>query len=305
MRHLTSLLDVTVEEIGEILELASSLKTAAVVGDRPPRLGGRVLTQIFEKPSLRTRASFDAAMAQLGGSSQFFSADDAGLGGRESIEDVARVISGYSDVLVLRTFSQATIERFAELSSCPVVNALSDDRHPCQALTDLLTIRETFGELSGRRLVFVGDGNNVARSLAIACGRVGISMTLAAPGGYEFDEEFLGLLTEEVPGHDVTIESDPKAAVVDADVVYTDVWASMGQEAETAARQSVFHGYTVDPELMKRANSGALFMHDMPAHYGEEVPPGMLEHRQSVAFPQAHNRLHAQKTILEFLLSGN
>ena len=181
MRHLTSLLEVTVEEIGEILDLASSLKAAAVGGDRPPRLGGRVLTQIFEKPSLRTRASFDAAMAQLGGSSQFFSADDAGLGGRESIEDVARVISGYSDVLVLRTFSQVTIERFAELASCPVINALSDDRHPCQALTDLLTIRETFGELAGRRLVFVGDGNNVARSLAIACGRAGLSMTLSAP----------------------------------------------------------------------------------------------------------------------------
>ena len=193
MRHLTSLLELTAEEIDEILGLASSLKASAVEGVRPSRLAGRVLTQIFEKPSLRTRASFDAAMAHLGGSSQFFSAKDAGLGGRESVEDVARVISGYSDVLVLRTFSQRMIERFAEMASCPVINALSDDRHPCQALTDLLTIRETCGTLAGRRLVFVGDGNNVARSLAIACGRMGVSMTLAAPDGYEFDEEFLGL----------------------------------------------------------------------------------------------------------------
>ncbi|GIT28522.1 MAG: hypothetical protein Ct9H300mP1_05680 [Planctomycetaceae bacterium] len=232
MRHLTSLLEVTVEDLGKILDLASSLKTAAVGGDRPPRLGGRVLTQIFEKPSLRTRASFDAAMAQLGGSSQFFSADDAGLGGRESVEDVARVISGYSDVLVLRTFSQATIERFAELSSCPVINALSDDRHPCQALTDLLTIRETFGDLAGRRLVFVGDGNNVAKSLAIACGRAGLSMTLSAPAGYEFENEFLELLAEAVPDADLVVEADPIAAVAEADVIYTDVWASMGQESE-------------------------------------------------------------------------
>ena len=302
MRHLTSLLEVTAEEIGEILDLASSLKTAAVGGDRPPRLGGRVLTQIFEKPSLRTRASFDAAMAQLGGSSQFFSADDAGLGGRESVEDVARVISGYSDVLVLRTFSQETIERFAELSSCPVINALSDDRHPCQALTDLLTIRETFGDLAARRLVFVGDGNNVAKSLAIACGRAGLSMTLSAPDGYEFDNEFLELLAVAVPDADLVVETDPMAAVAEADVIYTDVWASMGQESEKSQRESAFSGHQVNARLMAAAPETCRFMHDLPARRGLEVTDEVIDGPQSVVFTQAENRMHLAKGLLLWLL---
>lgn len=302
MRHLTSLLEVTAEEIGEILDLASSLKTAAVGGDRPPRLGGRVLTQIFEKPSLRTRASFDAAMAQLGGSSQFFSADDAGLGGRESVEDVARVISGYSDVLVLRTFSQETIERFAELSSCPVINALSDDRHPCQALTDLLTIRETFGDLAARRLVFVGDGNNVAKSLAIACGRAGLSMTLSAPDGYEFDNEFLELLAVAVPDADLVVETDPMAAVAEADVIYTDVWASMGQESEKSERESAFAGHQVNARLMAAAPETCRFMHDLPARRGLEVTDEVIDGPQSVVFTQAENRMHLAKGLLLWLL---
>ena len=302
MRHLTSLLEVTAEEIGEILDLASSLKTAAVGGDRPPRLGGRVLTQIFEKPSLRTRASFDAAMAQLGGSSQFFSAADAGLGGRESVEDVARVISGYSDVLVLRSFSQETIERFAELSSCPVINALSDDRHPCQALTDLLTIRETFGDLAARRLVFVGDGNNVAKSLAIACGRVGLSMTLSAPDGYEFDNEFLELLAVAVPDADLVVETDPMAAVAEADVIYTDVWASMGQESEKSERESAFAGHQVNARLMAAAPETCRFMHDLPARRGLEVTDEVIDGPQSVVFTQAENRMHLAKGLLLWLL---
>ena len=302
MRHLTSLLELTAEEIDEVLGLASSLKASAVEGVRPSRLAGRVLTQIFEKPSLRTRASFDAAMAHLGGSSQFFSAKDAGLGGRESVEDVARVISGYSDVLVLRTFSQTMIERFAEMASCPVINALSDDRHPCQALTDLLTIRETCGTLAGRRLVFVGDGNNVARSLAIACGRMGVSMTLAAPKGYEFDEELLGLLAREVPGHDVTIESDPVAAVATADVIYTDVWASMGQESEKSEREAAFSGYQVDGALLSQAPEGCRFMHDLPARRGLEVSDEVIDGPQSVVFQQAENRMHLAKGLLVWLL---
>ena len=302
MRHLASLLDVTAGEITEILDLATSLKLAASNGDRPPRLGGRVLTQIFEKPSLRTRASFDAAMAHLGGSSQFFSAADAGLNGRESIEDVSRVISGYSDVLVLRTFSQSKIERFAELASCPVINALSDDRHPCQALTDLLTMRETFGELSGRRLVYVGDGNNVARSLAIACGRMGVAMTLSAPEGYSFDTEFLGLLSEQVAGHELTLEPDPKLAVLGADVIYTDVWASMGQESEQSEREAAFAGYQVNSELMSLAPDGCRFMHDLPARRGLEVSDEVIDGAQSVVFEQAENRMHLAKGLLVWLL---
>ncbi|MDP7274108.1 MAG: ornithine carbamoyltransferase [Planctomycetaceae bacterium] len=302
MRHLASLLDVTAEEIGEVLDLASSLKTNWLAGERPDRLGGRVLTQVFEKPSLRTRASFSAAMAHLGGSSQFFSAADAGLGGRESLEDVARVISGYSDVLVLRTFSQQTIEQFAAVASCPVVNALSDDRHPCQALTDLLTIREIFGDLAGRRLVFVGDGNNIARSLAIACGRMGLAMTLSAPAGYEFEEEFLELLHEQMPGATVTQVADPAVAVTDADVVYTDVWASMGQEEEKTERQQAFAGYQVNAGLMSRAPDGCRFMHDLPARRGLEVTDEVIDGPQSVVFDQAENRMHLAKGLLLWLL---
>jgi ornithine carbamoyltransferase len=296
------LLDVTAEEIGEVLDLASSLKTNWLAGERPDRLGGRVLTQVFEKPSLRTRASFSAAMAHLGGSSQFFSAADAGLGGRESLEDVARVISGYSDVLVLRTFSQQTIEQFAAVASCPVVNALSDDRHPCQALTDLLTIREIFGDLAGRRLVFVGDGNNIARSLAIACGRMGLAMTLSAPAGYEFEEEFLELLHEQMPGATVTQVADPAVAVTDADVVYTDVWASMGQEEEKTERQQAFAGYQVNAGLMSRAPDGCRFMHDLPARRGLEVTDEVIDGPQSVVFDQAENRMHLAKGLLLWLL---
>lgn len=302
MRHLTSLLDVTAEEIGEILDLASLWKARCCEGERPDRLGGRVLTQVFEKPSLRTRASFDAAMAHLGGSSQFFSAADAGLGGRESLADVARVISGYSDVLVLRTFSQQTIEQFAAVASCPVVNALSDDRHPCQALTDLLTMREIFGDLAGQRLVFVGDGNNVARSLAIACGRMGLPMTLSAPPGYGFDEVFLELLFEKVPGAAVTQTADPVVAVADADVVYTDVWASMGQEEEKTERQEVFAGYQVNAGLMDRAPDGCRFMHDLPARRGLEVTDEVIDGPHSVVFDQAENRLHLAKGLLLWLL---
>jgi len=302
MRHLASLLDVTAEEIGEILDLASSLKASWVAGERPDRLGGRVLTQVFEKPSLRTRASFAAAMAHLGGSSQFFSAADAGLGGRESLEDVARVISGYSDVLALRTFSQQTIEQFAAVSSCPVVNALSDDRHPCQALTDLLTIREIFGDLAGRRLVFVGDGNNIARSLAIACGRMGLAMTLSAPAGYGFEEEFLELLHEQMPGASVTQAVDPAVAVADADVVYTDVWASMGQEEEKTERQQAFSRYQVNAGLMSRAPDGCRFMHDLPARRGQEVTDEVIDGPQSVVFDQAENRMHLAKGLLLWLL---
>tara|TARA_B100000029_G_scaffold485208_1_gene538295 strand:- start:57 stop:983 length:927 start_codon:yes stop_codon:yes gene_type:complete len=303
MRHLTSLLSVTSAEVVEILDLSTSLKELTAAGERRPILGGRVLTQVFEKPSLRTRASFDSAMAHLGGSSQFFSADDAGLGGRESLEDVARVISGYSDVLVLRTFSQRMIEQFAELASCPVVNALSDDRHPCQALTDLLTIREVFGELPGRRLVYVGDGNNVARSLAIACGKTGVSMTLAAPPGYEFDSDFLGVLDREVPGHGVTMESDPQVAVAEADVVYTDVWASMGQESEKSERELAFADYQVNTALMAKAPAGCRFMHDLPARRGLEVTDEVMDGVQSVVFRQAENRMHLAKGLLVWLLA--
>ncbi|GIS58671.1 MAG: hypothetical protein CM1200mP2_08960 [Planctomycetaceae bacterium] len=207
-----------------------------------------------------------------------------GLGGRESVEDVARVISGYSDVRVLRTFSQETIEGFCRVVIVPGHQALSDDRHPCQALTDLLTIRETFGDLAARRLVFVGDGNNVAKSLAIACGRVGLSMTLSAPDGYEFDNEFLELLAVAVPDPDLGVETDPMAAVAEADVIYTDVWASMGQESEKSERESAFAGHQVNARLMAAAPETCRFMHDLPARRGLEVTDEVIDGPQSVVF---------------------
>lgn len=302
MRHLTSLLDLSSDDTREILACAAELKALCQAGQRPPRLAGRILTQIFEKPSLRTRASFAAAMSQLGGGSQFFDTAAAGLEGREAVEDVARVISGYSDVLVLRTFSQQKIEQFAELADCPVVNGLSDDRHPCQALTDLLTMQEEFGDLAGRRLVYVGDGNNVAASLAIACGHLGLGMTHSAPAGYELDETFCTLLSQRVPGAELTLQPDPVEAVADADVVYTDVWASMGQEDQKDERREAFAAYQVNSALMASAPDDCRFMHDLPARRGLEVTDEVIDGPQSLVFSQAENRMHLAKGLLVWLL---
>jgi len=216
------------------------------------------------------------------------------------------------DCIVARISNHDHIAELAKHASVPVINALSDQEHPCQIMADLLTIyehkgTEQNGGLKGLSLAYVGDGNNVARSLCLALPAVGMNFASASPQGYNLDDESMQIAQSRANGASVKVRAltDPNEAVMGADVVYTDVWASMGQEAETKARHSDFAGYTVDPALMERANPGALFMHDMPAHYGEEVPPGMLEHPQSVAFLQAHNRLHAQKTILEFLLTGN
>jgi len=210
------------------------------------------------------------------------------------------------DCIVARISNHDLIAELAEYASVPVINALSDVEHPCQAMADLLTIYEHKDTLEGLSLTYVGDGNNVARSLCLAAPAVGMNFTSASPQGYNLDDALVEQARSRANGASVQIRTltNPEEAVVGADVVYTDVWASMGQEAEVKARQAAFARYTVNPELMQRANAGALFMHDMPAHYGEEVSPGMLEHPQSVAFPQAHNRLHAQKTIMEFLLSG-
>ena len=215
----------------------------------------------------------------------------------------ARVLSGYVDCIVARVFGHEHLEELAGYASVPVINALSDWEHPCQTMADLLTIFEHKGNLDGLTLAYVGDGNNVARSLCLALPAVGMNFHCASPAGYDLDAESVEVARGRGTGTVKTMRS-PVEAVAGADVVYTDVWASMGQEAEAQLRRQEFAGYTVDPALMAQANEGALFMHDMPAHYGEEVPPGMLEHPQSVAYPQAHNRLHAQKAVLEFLLAG-
>ncbi len=301
MRHLIDLLDLTPDEINHLLDEAASLKAARQRGEHTPVLAGRVLGMIFEKPSLRTRVSFETAIAQLGGASVFLGGKEVGLGSRESIPDFARVMSQYVDGVVLRVYKHATVEEFARYSSCPVVNGLSDYAHPCQTLGDLLTVRELFGAVAGRMIVFVGDGNNVARSLAIGCGKVGAKFILSAPDGYGFDAPFLKEYRAKVGGEPLVI-GDVGAAVVAADVIYTDVWTSMGQEEESEIRKRCFAPYQVNEALLALAPPTAKIMHCLPAHRGEEVTDAVLDGAQSVVFQQAGNRLHAQKALLKWLM---
>ena len=303
-RDFLSVTDITPDETMALLKRARESKLRPK-GENLP-LAGKSVAILFDKPSLRTRVSFQVGIQELGGYSVFLGEQEVGLGRREPVSDVANVLSGYVDCIVARISNHNLISELAEHASVPVINALSDVEHPCQAMADLLTIYEHKDALEGLSLTFVGDGNNVARSLCLAAPAVGMNFTSASPQGYNLDEALLEKARSRANRSSVQVRTmtSPQEAVVGADVVYTDVWASMGQEAEAKARQAAFAGYTVNPELMRWANVGALFMHDMPAHYGEEVSPGMLEHPQSVAFSQAHNRLHAQKTIMEFLLSG-
>jgi ornithine carbamoyltransferase len=302
---LTTLLEITPADVDRILAVSADLKTRLEVGDRPPLLQGRVLTLVFEKPSLRTRNSFEAAAIQLGGGSVFLTTQDAGLNGRESLSDVARVLSSYSDVIVMRTFSQKLIEEFAGAAKCPVVNGLSDDLHPCQALTDLFTIRETFGRLAGLRLAYIGDGNNVATSLAMAAAYAEMPVTFCSPAGYQLPESLLENLRTSFPNADLKLTSDPVAAVKNADIVYTDVWASMGQEAQAEERRKVFAPYQVNAQLMSKAPKSARFMHDLPAKRGLEVTDDVMDGPQSIVFQQAENRMHLAKGLLVWLLGAD
>jgi ornithine carbamoyltransferase len=304
MRHFLDLLDLTPGEIGFLLTEAARLKAAHRRGRPTPLLRGRVLGMIFEKPSLRTRVSFEAAMAQLGGASVFLGGGDGGLGKRESVPDFARVMSEYVDGVVLRTFSHGTVEAFAAHATVPVINGLSDYCHPCQALGDLLTLHEAFGDPAGRTVAFVGDGNNVARSLAVICGKVGVRFVLAAPDGYGFDAAFLDAYRRAAPHGELVLNGDPRHAVGEADVIYTDVWTSMGQEAEQEERLKRFAGFQVNATLLALAPPHARVMHCLPAHRGEEVTGDVLEGDRSLVFPQAGNRMHAQKALLVWLLGG-
>ncbi len=302
-RDLLSITDLSPQEALRIIHRARQMKAG---GSGIP-LAGKNIALLFQKPSLRTRVSFQVGIQQLGGCSFYLDGQEVGLGTREPVADVARVLSGYVDCIIARVFSHADLVELSRCATVPVINALSDWEHPCQVLADLLTIAEFKGELKGLRLAFIGDGNNVARSLCLGLTAVGVSFAMAAPPGYNLDQASLTLARRRSGDDKVAVVSlsDPTEAVKGADVVYTDTWVSMGQEAEVDRRRHAFQGYTVDPVLLSRAKPDALFMHDMPAHYGEEVPPGMLDHPQSVAFAQAHNRLHAQKAILEFILGGN
>ena len=302
MQNLITLFDLQPDDIRDIFQRARDLKADLRNGKRNPILAGRVLTQVFQKPSLRTRLSFEAAMIQLGGGGIFISNKDSGLEGREATADVARVIGGYSDVIVLRTFDQSLIDEFGRHAGCAVVNGLSDESHPCQALTDLFTMQEVLGDLSGRKLAYVGDGNNVACSLARACAMLGVTFTVAAPKPYQLSSQILSDIQAAFPSADISQHVDPKSAVQNADIVYTDVWASMGQEDEKDQRKADFAHYQVNADLMSAARPDAKFMHCLPARRGLEVTDDVMDGPASLAFPQADNRMHLAKGLFAWLL---
>jgi ornithine carbamoyltransferase len=303
MRHLITLSDVSAAEIARIFSITEDLKSKFAHGLREPLLPGRVLAMLFEKPSLRTRVSFEAGMAHLGGSSIMLG-EDAGFGKRESIADFARVLGEMVDVIVVRAKKHATVEEMAAHAGCSVVNGLTDLAHPCQALADLFTLQEHCGQLAGVRLAWVGDGNNVARSLVQGCGHLGVRLTVCTPKGYELDAGFLEQAIREFPALELTATHDPHEAVRGAAAVYTDVWASMGQETERSKRKKAFAKYQVNAKLMDQAPADALFLHCLPAHRGEEVTDEVIDGPQSVVVAQAANRMHVQKGVLVWLLAA-
>ena len=302
-KDLLSISDLSRKEIEYLMEQAWRMKREG----SPPLLSGRTLALLFEKPSLRTRVSFEIAMYQLGGHGIYLSPEEVGLGKRESIADVARVLSRYVDAIAARTFSQDTLRTLASYSSVPVINALSDQEHPCQALSDLFTIYEKKGRLTGLTLAFIGDSNNVANSLLLSACLLGMNFHLASPPGYEVKEEVLNQGREfaALSGGQIRLTNNPDEAARDADVIYTDVWASMGQEAEVEKRRLAFSGYQVDNRLLSLAKGDVLLMHPLPAHHGEEISPGLLDDPRSMVFNQAENRLHLQKALLVKLLSNS
>jgi len=300
VNHFLKLSDIAPEEIQPILDRAIELKSGA----KSNALAGKSIAILFEKPSLRTKLSFWVGAEKLGGHPVHFSPEEVGLGKREPIADVAQVMSRMSDVAVIRTFAQSTIEEFAANASIPVINALTDAEHPCQALADTQTITEQFGNVSGAKVAFIGDGNNVAASLGYAVAGLGGHLVVASPDGYKLpDEDLEGANTYGASvGGKVTQVTSPQEAVADADIVYTDVWTSMGQETETAKRLVAFDGYQVNPALLDQAGTNVKFMHDLPAHPGEEITDGLLYDSRSVAFDQAENRLWAQAALMEKLI---
>ncbi len=298
-RDFLAIPDFTASELMDLLDLAARLKSGREQG-RP--LQGKTLAMIFEKSSTRTRVSFEVGTHQLGGHALFLSSRDIQIGRGEAIRDTARVLSRYVDGIMIRTFGHDLIEELARFAAVPVINGLTDLLHPCQVLADLLTIQEAFGrDLGGLRIAWVGDGNNMANSWLNAAWRFGFELRLACPEGYHPDAE---IMKRAGSGAKIVLTGDPKEAVEGVDVVNTDVWTSMGQEAETAAREKAFAGYHVDASLMSRAKSRAIFLHCLPAHRGEEVSEDVLEGPQSRIFDEAENRLHVQKAILATLMGG-
>jgi len=300
-KDLVALSYLTTEEIYEILETARNLKLEHRAGVKHDVLAGKTLAMIFQKPSLRTRVSFENGMYQLGGNAIYLGPDDIKLGKRETTEDIAIVLSGYVDGIMARVFEHQTILDLAKYADVPVINALCDRYHPCQILGDLLTIMEKKRQLAGLTLTFVGDGNNVAHSLINGCAKVGMNFRIACPKGYEPNEEIVQAAL--AIGGSVEIMHDPKEAAMGADVLYTDVWASMGQEAQAEQKKHAFAGFTVDEDLLRLADSEALVMHCLPAHYDEEITYAASRSKGSAIFDQAENRMHAQKAVMALLMS--
>lgn len=299
-----TLADYSKEEIEYLLHLALELKEKQQNGERYTPLSGKTLAMIFEKPSTRTRVSFEVGMVQLGGHALHLSSRDLQIGRGETIADTARVLSEYVDAIMIRTFEHEKVEELAHYATIPVINGLTDDDHPCQALADLLTIYEMKGKLQGLKLAYIGDGNNMAHALMLAAAKVGMHCAVASPKGYEPKEavvkEAKSIANES--GATIVVTNDPYEAIVDADVVYTDVWASMGQESEANERMHIFAPFQVNETLVQQAKSDFMFLHCLPAHRGEEVTEGVIDGVHSYIFQQAGNRLHAQKALLVSLL---
>ena len=305
MKHFTAIAQCSTDELRHVLDVAHQLKKQyKSTGRNDPILEKKTLALIFEKPSLRTRVSFTVAMHHLGGFSLMLRNEEVGLGVREPVQDVARVLSGMVDGIMARTFEHEKMVQLAKYATVPVVNGLTDYSHPCQAMADLLTIEEHFGTLKGKSVTFIGDGNNVARSLAAACGKMGMRFILASPGGYELDSADVDRIMAQIPEMDFETTNDPVEAVNDADVIYTDTWVSMGQEKEKAQRIKEFSGFCVDEELMKHAPKHAIVLHCLPAYRGMEISEAVIESAQSKVFVEAENRLHFQKGLLAVLMGG-
>ena len=314
MKDFLSINDCSVEELGELLKLSGQLKRLYKSGSRDTCLCGKTLAMLFEKPSLRTRISFEVAMTDLGGDAIYVKPEDiGGIGKREPIKDIARVLSRYVNGIMARTFEHSTVTELAEFSTVPVINALTDWSHPCQAMADVFTISEHCEKLEGVKIAFVGDGNNVARSLAFACAKLGMKMVIASPAGYELDADTIkkaNRISEDrsqksedrKQAETIVQTNDPGQAVVDADIIYTDTWVSMGQEDEKEKRIADFSGFQVNAELLKKAPADAKIMHCLPAYRGYEITDEAAESANSIMFDQAENRLHFQRALLKKLM---
>ncbi|HEY8751434.1 MAG TPA: ornithine carbamoyltransferase [Tepidisphaeraceae bacterium] len=305
MTHFLDISDCSVEDLRHLMDVSLRLKQQyRQTGHNDPVLSDKTLAMIFEKPSLRTRVSFAVAMTHLGGTGLLLRQEEVGLGTREPLQDVARVLASMCDGIMARTFEHEKVTGLAKWSKVPVINGLTDYSHPCQAMADLMTLHEKFGSLDGRAMAFIGDGNNVARSLAMACGKFGMDFILASPPGYELPAEDVAQVRTQSPKMNFSVIGDAKEAVANADAIVTDTWVSMGQEAEKARRIQHFAGFQVDDALLAVAPKHAVVLHCLPAYRGLEISDSVMEGPRSLVFPEAENRLHFQKGLLAVLLGG-